>query len=224
MAAFSIPGTATSMPKTALPSRTSRRVQARDVLADQLKLAGVLERRLGAQRNLGGVGRELAVAQCLSARIDDGTFVRPALPDADAPSLRGGADEHFARGGARGAQALVEHRGRHRGAFFLDRRLLPECDLVGRPPRHEPDLDALPVRVEFLGEDLRQHRVGALPHFRLRQPERDLAARRDHDPIGNLDLDRVVSGGRSGLTHDDRHQQRCGRQGGSGEQEATRNR
>ena len=52
----------------------------------------------------------------------------------DVPVSARGADQHLARGGAGGAQPLVEHRGRHRGAFLLDGRLLPEGDLVGRLP------------------------------------------------------------------------------------------
>src|SRR5262249_14236018 len=108
-----------------------RRIQARQRLADEMKLAALLERRRGAERQLGGGGGELPVRQPLAARIDDEALLGSALRDIDVPPLRRRAGEHVAGGRACGTQALIERRGRHRGALFLRRRLLPERDLVG---------------------------------------------------------------------------------------------
>jgi len=152
----------------------------------QAKPAPVLQDRRRVERQLGGVRRELAISEPLATRIDDDAVLGAARRDLDVPSLRRGAHEHVARGGAGDAQALVERRGRHRGAFFLRRRLLPERNLVGGPAGHEPDLHPLPIGVELVGEDLRQRGVRPLPDLRLRQAERDLPAGGDQDPVRDL--------------------------------------
>jgi hypothetical protein len=194
-----------------------RRIQARHRLADEVKLAALLERRRGAERQLGGGGGELPVGEPLAARIDDEAVLGAALRDIDAPALRRRAGQHVTCSSARGTQALIERRGRHRGALLLRRRLLPERDLVGRLAGHEPDLDARPIGVELVGENLRQRRVRALPHLRLREGERDIFARRDHDPIGDLVALRGAAS-----SHGDGNEERCRRQRSSGEDEAAR--
>ena len=118
-------------------------------------------------------------------------------------------------------QALVERRGRHRGAFFLRRRLLPERDLVGGPAGHEPDLHPLPIGVELVGEDLWQRGVGPLPDLRLRQAERDLPAGGDQDPIRDLIVGGVIAL-RARRPPCDRHKQGCGGQRRSGEDKTAR--
>ncbi|MBV8109788.1 MAG: hypothetical protein JO012_08475 [Hyphomicrobiales bacterium] len=151
------------MPKIALP----------------LHLAGVSKRATGLpmRRNwlrclsggvaLSGASGKLPVREPFAARIDDEAVLGAALRDIDVPRLRRGAHEHLAGGGAGATQALIKRRGRHRGALFLRRRLLPERDLVSRLAGHEPDLDALPIGVELVGENLRQRGIRALPHLRL---------------------------------------------------------
>jgi hypothetical protein len=121
----------------------------------------------------------------------------------------------------RDAQALVERRGRHRGAFFLRRRLLPKRDLVGGLAGHEPDLHPLPIGVELIGKDLRQRRVRSLPDLRLRQAERDLAAGGDQDPIRDLIVG-VVIALRAGGPHGDRDKQERAGQRRSGEDKTAR--
>ena len=146
-----------------------RRIQSRDRLADQAKSAAVLQRWRGAQRKLGGGRCELTIGQPFAAGVDDEAVLGAALGGIDAPRLRCGADQHLARGGTGGAQPLVEHRGRHRGALLLDGGLLPKCDLVGLPAGHELNLDAVPVRIELVGKNLGQGGVRALSDFWLRQ-------------------------------------------------------
>src|SRR2546428_446169 len=81
-------------------------------LADEVKLGALLERRRGAERQLGGGGGELPVREPLAARIDDEAILGAALRDIDVPALRRRAGEHIAGGGTGGAQALIERRGR----------------------------------------------------------------------------------------------------------------
>src|SRR5262249_4800166 len=66
----------------------------------------------------------------LAARIDDEAVLGAALRDIDVPPLRRRTGEYLAGGGAGGTQALIERRGRHRGALFLRRRLLPERPIL----------------------------------------------------------------------------------------------
>ena len=196
-----------------------RGIQSSHRLADQAKPVAVLQRRRGAQRQLGGIGGEPPVSQTLAARVDDEACLSPARRDIDLPALGGGANQHLARRGPRGAQALVERRGRHRGAFLLRRSLLPERDLVGRPAGHEPDLHARPIGVELIGEDLRQRGVRPLPDLRLRQAEGDLPVRGDQDPIRDLVVAVALGAGR---TDGDRYQQGCAGQRRSSEDKAAR--
>jgi hypothetical protein len=197
-----------------------RRIQARHRLADEMKSAALLERWRGAERQFGGGGGELPVRQPLAARIDDEAVLGAALRDIDVPRLRRRAGEHATGSSACNTQALIERRGRHRGALFLRRRLLPERDLVSRLAGHEPDLDALPIGVELVGENLRQRGVRPLPHLRLGEGERDLSARRDHDPIG--DLVAVVALRSATPSHGDGNDEGCGRQRRSGENSTAR--
>ena len=171
----------------------------------------------GAERQLGGGGGKLPVRQPLAKRIDDEAVLGAALRDIDSPPLCRRTGEYLAGGCAGGTQALIERRGRHRGALFLRRWLVPERDLVGRLAGHEPDLDALPIGVELVGENLRQRRVRPLPHLRLREGERDLSAPRDHDPIGDLVALRGAAS-----SYGDGNEERCRRQRSSGEDEAAR--
>src|SRR5262249_56187139 len=112
------------------------------------------ERRRGAEGQVGGGGGKLPVRQPLAARIDDEALLGAALRDIDAPPLRRRAREHVTGSSACGAQAFIERGGRHRGALFLRRRLLPERDLVGCLAVHEPALCALPIDVVRHGETL----------------------------------------------------------------------
>ena len=162
------------------------RVQTRQWFSDQVEAALVFQGRVAAERQLGGRSGEVSVREPLAARIDDEAVLAAALSNIDIPLLRRGADEHVAGRGAGNAQAPEQRRGRHRGALLLRRRLLAECNLVGSLAGYEPDLDTLPIGVELVGENLRQRRIRALPHLRLRQAKRDLPARRDRDPVGDL--------------------------------------
>ena len=198
-----------------------RRIQSCRRLADQAKPIPVLQRRRRAERQLGGVRRERAITEPLAAGVDDETVLGVAVRNRDIPPLRRGADEHVARGGAGGAQPLVERRGRHRGAFLLRRRLLPERNLVGGPARHEPDLHPFPIGVELVGENLRQRGVRPLPDLRLRQAERDLSVRGDQDPIRDLVVC-VAAALRARRPRGDRNQQRRRRERGPGEHETAR--
>jgi hypothetical protein len=198
-----------------------RRVQARHRLADQVKPAAFLERRRRVERQLGRAGGKLPIRELLAAAVDDVAALGPALRKIDTPSLGRRAHEHVAGSSAGGAQARVEHRGRHRGALFLHGRLLAERDLVGRSAGHEPDLDAGPVGVELVRQDLRQHGVRALPDLRLGEPERDLAVRRNHDPVGDL-IVRLVAPLGAGRPRGDGNEQGCAGQRRSGEDETAR--
>ena len=186
MAPYSMPGTTTSMPKTAVPVHLATRVETGERLADQRERGALLERRRCGERQFGGSGRERAVRQPLALRADHEALLGAALVGGDLPVIGGCSNQHVARLRAGGAQPAVEHGGRHRGAFLLDRRLVLEGDLVGVAAGDEAHLHALPVGIELVGQDLRQRGVGALPDLRLRQAERDLAVGRDHDPVGDL--------------------------------------
>jgi hypothetical protein len=187
-----------------------------------MKSALVLEGRCGAWWKLGGCGSKLPVRQLLAAHVDDEALLGAALGDRNVPFLRRGAHQHIAGGSACDAQSLVKRRRRDGGALLLRGGLLPESDPVGLPAGHKPNLDALPIGVELLGENLRQSGVGSLPHFGLRQAERNLPARRNNDPVGDFVVRLVLGPHRTGRTHGDRNQQGCGCESCSSKQEAAR--
>ena len=170
------------------------RVQPLQRLADQREVPRILQRRRGVERQLRGVGRQHAVGQAFARRMDHEALFGAAIANAHLPAGRRRADQHVARGGAGSAQAAVQDGRRHRRALLLDRRLVPEGNLVGLATGDEADPDPLPIRIEILGEDLWQRRVGALPQLRLRQAERDLARRRDQDPVRDLAIGSRSSG------------------------------
>jgi hypothetical protein len=193
-------------------------VEPRQRLADQRELSAILEVRRRVERQLRGVGRQRAVGPTLSIGADHESFLGAALIGRDLPVVGGGADQHPARGSARGPQAGIEDSGRHRSALLLDGGLVLEGDLVGLTAGHEADFHPLPIGVELVGQDLRQHGVGTLPHFRLRQAERDVAARGDQDPVGDFVIGTRLGGLAAQRCNGERNQQR----GGPGKQKAAR--
>jgi hypothetical protein len=185
--------------------RLCRRVETRHRLTDEVESVASLEGWCLAQRKLCCIACELAVGELVAAPVDDEAFLGAAFRDVDAPSFRSGTDQHIARGGARGAQPIVERRGRHRGAFLLGGRLLTKRDLVGRPAGDESNFDPRPIRVELVGEDFGQRGARALSDLRLRQPEGDLSARGD-DPIGDFMLDAAPARRRAARNRRDRNE------------------
>ena len=94
-------------------------VDAGHARAEELEVLGILERRVRRRRERRGLRRELAVRRAaLRRRMNHGALLRRALAGRHAPRLRGGGDEHRARGCA-GAAERREVR---------DRRPLPTDD------------------------------------------------------------------------------------------------
>ncbi len=162
-------------------------IEPRQRLADQTEVRRVLQSRRGIERQARRrLGRELTIGQPVAAAIDDESFLATTLGRIDPPALRRRPGQYLTCRSTCLSQAAVERRRRHRRSLLLYRRLVLEGDLVGVASGDETDRDALPVGVELVGQDLRQRRIGALAHFRLRQTERDLTVWRDRDPIGNF--------------------------------------
>jgi hypothetical protein len=178
--------------------RLRRRVEPRNRLADETETIAALERRSLVQRQLCRFACKLAVGEPVAVPVDDEALLGAAVRDVDAPSPGGGTDQHVASGGAGGAEPEVKRRRRHRGAFLLRGRFLAKRDPVGRPAGDESNFDVRPIRIELLGENLRQRGVRALSYLRLREPERDPSARRDDDPVGDFDLRPLAALGRAG--------------------------
>src|ERR1041384_3202858 len=103
-----------------------------------------------------------------------------------APRLRGGGDQH---GPARRADPahrvpVVGRRGAASRVLILE---------VHRVESRLLDPDVLPLHVELVGDDHREHRLDALPDFRILRHDRDGAVGCDPDPR----VERAILGGRA---------------------------
>ena len=164
-----------------LPVHLRARIQALHRLADDFEIFRVLQLDGHRYGDFRGVVGQRTVAQlcadrsiCVGRRIDDESVFGAALRRRDIPALRRGLRQHFASLRASGAQ-------RHpRGADRLaaDGGLMSEG---GRIDGRHLDAHFGPIAFQFFGQHLRTRRGGPLPHFALRNPERDAVVGGDVD-------------------------------------------
>ena len=139
-------------------------------LSDQVEIARLLQRRIGWDRKLRGVGDQLSVFETAFARgVDDLALCRGAGRAIDFPSRRSRGDEHLASSGA----SLPQHfpTGRDTGAAASSELL----ELRARRGLHQ--LDARPIGFELIGQDHRERSANALTHLRFSDGQR-------HGPVG----------------------------------------
>ena len=152
--------------------RFQRRIDAFDLLADQLELIGRLDRGLRGERDFGGVRRELAEGRrAPGSVIAHHTAAGDARGGLHAPSRRRRRDEPRAGGGARLLQehARTAHRPRAPGAHRLIHVVVDEVAVGGSVF----DLHLGEVAFELLGQDHRHRGQHALPHVGLGDAEPD---------------------------------------------------
>ena len=164
-----------------------RRVEPLGRRTDQREFFRRLEHDLVGHWQLGCGLDQRAVFQPLPGRRNDLTLLDPAGCRIDAPLSRGRLDQHDARRGAGAAQRLPKSRHRSRSAGNLEPEQGIGIQLVVR--RRGLDADLLESHFEFLGDQHRHRRVGALAHLDLRHDERDAVVRPDaHKGIGGKGL------------------------------------
>jgi hypothetical protein len=103
-------------------------------------------------------------------------------PEAGSPTLRGSRDQHCARGGA----GLAHRHPVHRSGKTAASKLRAVARAIG-DALLDPNLR--PVRVEFLGDQHRQHGLDALTDFGVLADDRD--------GVVGVDRDECVDRGRS---------------------------
>ncbi len=164
-------------------------VEPRHSRADDPEGLGLLERDVGRHRERRRPGGECSVRETPAGRhVDDCAPLGTACGGLDVPGLRGGSDEHLARGRARLAQRVpgAADRVRATGAH-LPR---PRRGVL----RHGPESHAGPVRVELVGQNDREARLGALTHLRFVDRESHRTVGADADPGVGSEL-RCAGGG-----------------------------
>ncbi len=156
-------------------------VRARHPLADIDEALRVLQLHLGRHQLLRGVRGELP-----EARLAPGGLVQHRAAahrdraGLDPPALRGGGNQHRARGGARLAQLLPGIRDRGAAARAL-RRSPEQVVVAARVGRRRLDDDLAPVGIELLGDERGQPGVGALAHLQVLDHDGHPAVRSDAD-------------------------------------------
>ena len=121
--------------------------------------------------NVAALSREFAIGKLAAARLmDHFAFFSVAGRWIDAPGLRCCLDEKCASGGAGFAQRFPEgaHGGRTAGHLELDERIGVKL-VVGR---RVFDVDLAKVNLQFLGDEHRHRRIGALAHLDLAYDQR----------------------------------------------------
>ena len=160
-------------------------------LAGDLPVVRILELdalRVG-RRQLRRRGRDLAVARRAVRRgmrddaVRDGHFA-----DRHFPLVRGGLQQHHARGRAAAPDVIL----RHADAAAAAGAHSPHTRLAREVPagRGELGRDLLPVALELLGDELRESGQRSLPHLRTRDADHAGVVGPDHDP--GVDLGAVA--------------------------------
>src|SRR6185437_2769689 len=161
-----------------LADRDIEQIDGRDrALADiaELRLGLELDRTGRRRWHRGGIRRQLAVAELLARGFVDHLVIhRLDLAYRHAPSLGGGGGEHGAAGGAALAHRLDEMPGAARAVLVLVAVL--HC-VAGRLDY----ADALPIRLELVGDHERQRGAASRAHLRAVADDRDDAVGRDRD-------------------------------------------
>ncbi len=157
-----------------------RQIDPGQRLADQTPGRTVLQRRLSRRRQGAGVRHQGSVSQAATAgRMDHRAALGMAIADRRAEARRAGPHQHVPTGRPHGSQVadvLLD-----RGAAA--RHVLAPMGEERRLNRGHLHADALPRRVEFVGENLRHASLGALAHLHLVDPHRDPAVRPDQQPV-----------------------------------------
>ena len=187
-----------------------RRIDALDLLADQLELVGRLDRGLLGERDLGGVRREFAEGrQAPRGFVPHDATAGDARGGLHAPSRRRRSDEPRAGGSARLLQvdARAAHRPRAPGSHRLIDIVVDEVAVGGSVF----DLHLGEVAFQLLGDNHRHRGQDALAHVGLGDPEGDGIVRVDDDE--GVDLVRRLAGFRApGFAHDGGRAREFGRE------------
>jgi hypothetical protein len=148
-------------------------VETRQRLTEDLEVLGIFQRDVLWHRQRRGLVGQRAVFHATSTRpMDDFAFFRRQAVLEDVPGLRGGGDEHRARGRAGLAQDLPHPADAVAAGGQLRAAEIRVAELrIGRRPLV---LDPAPVGVELFGEEHRHRRHDALAHLELRQHDRDV--------------------------------------------------
>ncbi len=191
-----MPGSRTSPANRQLPSILAGAVEPLQRLADQPAPLRCPELCAHRRRAVGRFLREVAEAERPNAG-DDEAVGGVALVLTDVPAVGCGADQHRPRNRRRFAQRPLEPSHGGRASSDPHRAVVVQAPFAKRPEAGEPalrsgervrivpgerrrlDRDALPVRAEFIRDDLRQPGPDALPGLGLRHGNRDPAVATD---------------------------------------------
>ena len=138
--------------------------------------------RIASECRVRSAARRLLVAHDAAAR--------DAFLDADSPALRGSLQQHGA-GSRAGLAQSIEHAAHRTAAARLVR--LPHA-IVLDIDRCEVDSHLRPVELQFLGENLGQPRLRALPHLGGVRQQTESAVGVDADPACDYVADSAVGG------------------------------
>ena len=197
------------------PARQDARiVDAGDRRADDGEFLGILEPD-GLQVGRGNgrrLGDELAVTQLPAARlVEDGGGGGGALRFGHAPGEGGRRHQHLPGGGADSAELVVVHRGGHTSAGELTTVLGIGVGLF--------DPDRLPLDVEFLGDQHREHGLDALADLGILGDDGDGAVGADPDVDVRLEFGDAALAGSGRQVRSE--QQAAGGEGGDLEEGAA---
>ncbi|HZT62189.1 MAG TPA: hypothetical protein VFA36_03565 [Burkholderiales bacterium] len=154
-------------------------------LAEQGKLARILELHVLRRHLLGRLRGELTVGRFLAALVEHHAFLGAALGRVDLPRFGGCGDQHRARLGARLAHRfpVPAHRGRSAGRLHSEDRICEGLVDAGLLDSH-----ALPVGVQLLCDQHGDRGMHALPHFGQAAHDGDIVVRRDPQIRAHLDV------------------------------------
>ena len=142
------------------------RIRARHMLADEHEVLRVLDLDRCGHRLFPRRFGELAERRFLAAGVGDDAVFHLHGFRGHLPLLRGGGDQHRARGGAR-LPILVERIRDGRRAAGALRRPPHEVVVAARIGGRALDPHLRPRGIEFLGDQRRQAGVHALPHLEV---------------------------------------------------------
>ena len=158
------------------------KIRAGNRLPDDLVVLRILQldRRGIRRRHRGDFRSQFAVGHrpvgCLVHHL---ARTRGQVGCGNVPGLRRGVDEHHPR-----LRAELPHRnpvGRGRRAAARDLAAVLGLILI-----RLDDLDVLPIDVQFLGDQHRQHGANALAYFRVLRDDGDAVVRIHGDEVGRL--------------------------------------
>ena len=151
----------------------------------RLKSLRDFERRVFRKREFARVGNERAKLESpFGVSCTTAPRIGLALVRRNLPLRRRGCDQHLARSGSGGThhRPAIFHAAAAAGAEIVERR---------RPGRSLHQLDARPIRAQFIGQHHGERGADALAHFRFADRQRDRAVRIDSHPSIRLELVRL---------------------------------